>query len=70
MKSKLLVASLIVLILPGLLLVVIPPVLISIFLILTIEYEKLYVGLGCIAAGPLCYFTLQRRRNRSGTAGR
>jgi amino acid transporter len=51
--------------LPGLLLVAIAPVLISIFLIITIEYEKLFLGLGCIAAGPLLYFSVQWRTDRS-----
>jgi amino acid transporter len=52
--------------LPGLLLLTIPPILISIFLIITIEYQKVFLGLACIAAGPLLYFTAQRWINRSG----
>lgn len=55
--------------LPGLLLVAIAPVLISIFLIFTIEYEKLFLGLGCMAAGPLLYFSVQWWNDRSGAAG-
>ena len=54
---------------PGLLLVTIPPILISIFLMITIEYEKLFLGLGCIAVGPLLYFGVQWQKNRSGAAG-
>jgi amino acid transporter len=53
---------------PGLLLVAIAPVLISIFLMITIEYEKLFLGLGCVAAGPLLYFAVQWWTDRSGTA--
>ncbi|HEY5659025.1 MAG TPA: APC family permease [Myxococcota bacterium] len=52
--------------LPGLLLVAIPPVSISIFLILTLEYEKVFLGLSCVAAGPLIYFSAQRGMRRSG----
>ena len=55
--------------LPGLLLVATLPVLISIFLIITIEYEKFFLGLGCIAAGPLLYFTVQWWNGRSGATG-
>jgi len=55
--------------LPGLLLVALPPVLISIFLIVTIGYDKLFVGLGCIAAGPVSYFILQWRAKRSEAPG-
>jgi amino acid transporter len=54
--------------LPGLLLVAMSPVAISIFLIVTIGYEKLFLGLGCIAAGPLSYFILKWRMNRFGAA--
>lgn len=50
---------------PGLLLVTIAPVSISIFLMITIEYEKLFLGLGCMAAGPLLYFTVQWWTGRS-----
>ncbi len=50
---------------PGLLLVTIAPVLISIFLMITIEYEKLFLGLGCMAAGPLMYFAVQWWTGRS-----
>ena len=54
---------------PGLLLVTIAPVLISIFLIVTIEYEKVFLGLGCIAVGPLLYFSVQWRKDRPGAVG-
>jgi amino acid transporter len=56
----------------GLLLLTIAPVSISIFLILTIEYEKLFAGLGCIAMGPLLYVTSQwwtRRGDRERERG-
>jgi len=55
--------------LPGLLLVAIPPILISIFLIVTIGYDKLFLGLGCIAAGPVSYLILQRPPKRSEAPG-
>ncbi|MBW2510271.1 MAG: APC family permease [Deltaproteobacteria bacterium] len=50
----------------GLVLVTIAPVLISIYLIVTIEYQKLFLGLGCMAVGPLLYFSVQWQKNRSG----
>jgi amino acid transporter len=53
---------------PGLVLVTIAPVSISIFLIITIGYEKLFAGLGCIAAGPLLYFSVQWWNRQSGAA--
>jgi amino acid transporter len=53
---------------PGLLLVTIAPVSISIFLMITIAYEKLFAGLGCIAVGPLLYSIVQWRTRRSGAA--
>jgi len=53
---------------PGLLLVTIAPVSISIFLMITIEYEKLFLGLGCMAVGPLLYFTVQWWTGRSEAA--
>jgi amino acid transporter len=55
--------------LPGLLLVATPPVLIAIFLIVTIGYDKLFLGLGCIAAGPVSYFILQWPAKRSEAPG-
>jgi len=55
--------------LPGLLLVALPPALISIFLIVTIGYDKLFLGLGCIAAGPVSYFVLQWSAKRSEAPG-
>jgi amino acid transporter len=52
----------------GLLLAAIAPVSISIFLIITIDYEKLFLGLGCVAGGPLLYFAARWWTDRSGTA--
>ncbi len=53
----------------GLSLVAIAPLSISILLVITIEYQKLFLGLGCIAAGPLLYVVAQWWARREAGAG-
>jgi amino acid transporter len=52
----------------GLVLVTIAPISIAIFLVITIEYQKIFLGLGCIALGPLLYFSVQWQKKRSGAS--